>query len=47
MKSSTIPSHDPAELGELERDVLLIVWRHGFVTADKGASCKIIETRGI
>jgi BlaI family penicillinase repressor len=35
MKRSTIPSHDPAELGELERAVLLIVWRHGFVTADQ------------
>ena len=35
MKGNTTPSHDPAELGELERDVLLIVWRHGFVTADQ------------
>ena len=35
MMRSTTPTHDPAELGELERDVLLIVWRHGFVTADE------------
>jgi BlaI family penicillinase repressor len=35
MKSNTALTHDPAELGELERDVLLIVWRHGFVTADQ------------
>ena len=35
MKSNTPPTHDPAELGELERDVLLIVWRLGFATADQ------------
>ncbi|MGD0894327.1 MAG: BlaI/MecI/CopY family transcriptional regulator [Terracidiphilus sp.] len=35
MKGNTTPPHDPAELGELERDVLLIVWRRGFVTADQ------------
>ena len=35
MKGNTIPPHDPSELGELEHDVLLIVWRHGYVTADK------------
>ncbi|WP_348262558.1 BlaI/MecI/CopY family transcriptional regulator [Telmatobacter sp. DSM 110680] len=28
-------THDPAELGELERDILSIVWRLGMVTADK------------
>jgi BlaI family transcriptional regulator, penicillinase repressor len=28
-------THDPAELGELERDILSIVWRLGTVTADK------------
>jgi BlaI family transcriptional regulator, penicillinase repressor len=27
--------HNPAELGELERDVLLIAWRRGFATADQ------------
>ena len=35
MKSNTVSLHDPAELGELERDILHIVWRHGFVTADQ------------
>lgn len=28
-------SHDPAELGELERTILLIVWRAGQVTAEQ------------
>jgi BlaI family penicillinase repressor len=32
MNGNTIPPHEPAEL---ERDVLLIVWRPGYVTADK------------
>jgi predicted transcriptional regulator len=35
MTGSTKPSHDPAELGELERSVLVIVWRRGPVTADQ------------
>jgi predicted transcriptional regulator len=35
MKGNTIPPHDPAELGELERDVLRIVWRQGYATADQ------------
>lgn len=29
------PAHDPAELGELERGVLSIVWRLGKVTAEQ------------
>ncbi len=29
------PSHDPVELGELERDILSIVWRLGSVTAEQ------------
>jgi hypothetical protein len=28
----TTPPHDPAEL---ERDVLLVVWHRGFITADQ------------
>src|ERR1700742_1945030 len=28
-------THDPAELGELERDILSIVWRRGAVTAEQ------------
>jgi predicted transcriptional regulator len=35
MKGNTSPIHDPAELGELERNILLIVWRHGSITADQ------------
>jgi predicted transcriptional regulator len=35
MTGNTRTSHDPAELGELERSVLLIVWRRGSVTADQ------------
>jgi BlaI family transcriptional regulator, penicillinase repressor len=35
MTGSTNASHDPAELGELERSILLIVWRGGSVTADQ------------
>jgi predicted transcriptional regulator len=35
MTSNTTPDHDPAELGELERDVLSIVWRTGNVTAEQ------------
>jgi predicted transcriptional regulator len=27
--------HDPAELGELERDILLVIWRLGSVTAEQ------------
>ncbi len=34
MTSNTTPGHDPAELGDLERDILSIVWRTGTVTAD-------------
>lgn len=35
MNGNTTPPHDPAELGTLERDVLLIVWRLGMATADQ------------
>jgi predicted transcriptional regulator len=35
MVSNTTPDHDPAELGELERSILLIVWRIGDVTAEQ------------
>jgi BlaI family penicillinase repressor len=34
MTSNTAPDHDPVELGELERDILSIVWRMGNVTAE-------------
>jgi BlaI family transcriptional regulator, penicillinase repressor len=35
MTGNTEYDHDPAELGELERSILLIVWRLGDVTAEK------------
>lgn len=35
MTGNTRSTHDPAELGELERSILLIVWRRGSVTADQ------------
>ena len=35
MTSETAPDHDPVELGELERDILSIVWRVGNVTAEQ------------
>lgn len=35
MDGSTSTNHDPGELGELERSVLLIIWRLGSVTADQ------------
>jgi predicted transcriptional regulator len=35
MSSNTDTSHDPAELGELERSILSIVWRLGQVTAEQ------------
>jgi predicted transcriptional regulator len=33
--ASNTASHDPAELGELERSILSIIWRLGSVTADQ------------
>lgn len=35
MASNTEPGHDPADLGELEREILAIVWRLGTTTAEK------------
>jgi BlaI family transcriptional regulator, penicillinase repressor len=35
MASNTDPAHDPVELGELERDILTIIWRLGKVTAEQ------------
>jgi BlaI family penicillinase repressor len=35
MASNTSTGHDPAELGELERSILLIIWRMGKVTAEQ------------
>lgn len=35
MTSNSASGHDPAELGDLERDILGIVWRLGEATAEK------------
>ena len=35
MARNTEPEHDPAELGDLERELLSIVWRLGTATAEK------------
>jgi predicted transcriptional regulator len=35
MASNTTAGHDPAELGELERSILLIVWRNAQITAEQ------------
>lgn len=35
MMSNTPSDHDPAGLGELERSILLIVWRKGSITAEQ------------
>ena len=35
MASNTESGHDPGELGQLERDILSIVWRMQTVTAEQ------------
>ena len=35
MSSNTTQSHDPGELGELERAVLELIWEHGVQNADQ------------
>jgi len=35
MARNTQPDHDPGELGELERSILLIIWRKGTLTAEQ------------
>jgi predicted transcriptional regulator len=35
MMSNTTTRHDPAELGELERSILCIVWGKGAITAEQ------------
>ena len=35
MASNTTTSHDPVELGELERSILSIVWRQAEITAEQ------------
>jgi predicted transcriptional regulator len=35
MVSNTTEDHDPVELGELERSILLVVWRKAQITAEQ------------
>jgi BlaI family transcriptional regulator, penicillinase repressor len=35
MTSNTLPAHDPAELGELERAIMRLIWQHGNLTAEQ------------
>jgi BlaI family penicillinase repressor len=35
MTSNTTPSHDPSELGELERSILSIIWRNAQISAEQ------------
>jgi BlaI family penicillinase repressor len=35
MTSNSIFEHDPADLGELERAVMRLVWQHGDITAER------------
>jgi BlaI family transcriptional regulator, penicillinase repressor len=35
MDRNTQPDHDPSELGELERSILLTIWRKGTLTAEQ------------
>lgn len=35
MTRSTHPAHDPAELGELEREILTVIWRRSTATAEQ------------
>ena len=35
MASNSQTSHDPADLGELERGILLLIWRVGQMTAER------------
>jgi BlaI family penicillinase repressor len=35
MDSNVTESHDPAELGQLERAIMQLVWQHGTLTAEQ------------
>ena len=35
MAGNTTKSHDPADLGELERSIMRLVWQHGEVNAEQ------------
>ena len=35
MAGNTTSSHDPADLGELERSIMRLVWQHGELNAEQ------------
>jgi predicted transcriptional regulator len=35
MTSNVTESHDPADLGELEREIMQFIWQHGEMTAEE------------
>ncbi|MGO8758386.1 MAG: BlaI/MecI/CopY family transcriptional regulator [Terracidiphilus sp.] len=35
MERNTLPDHDPSDLGELERSILLTIWRKGTLNAEQ------------
>jgi BlaI family penicillinase repressor len=35
MESNVTSGHDPADLGDLEREIMQIVWQHGTMTAEE------------
>lgn len=35
MESNATQNHDPAELGELERAIMQLIWQHGELTAEQ------------
>ena len=43
--TDTPPHHDPAELGELESNILSIVWREGSVTAEQVRGARAYQAR--
>jgi predicted transcriptional regulator len=45
MSSSTNQTHDPAELGELERAVLELIWAHGVQSADQVREALLAQRR--
>jgi BlaI family penicillinase repressor len=35
MTGNVTASHDPADLGELEREIMQLIWQHGTMTAEE------------
>ena len=45
MASSTTQGHDPAELGELERAILELIWAHAVQSADQVREALLAQRR--